>query len=343
MRIITLPAYKGDAILVELDNDLKTKILIDTGTKRTYVDGTIKKILNTDGQIDLLILTHIDEDHIGGMIKYFADAKRKENTFKEIWFNSGKLVDEYFNLNRTEIPEIPILESKSKEMSVKQGISLEKELEKTKTWFQKLILTGDTFNLEGAEIQILSPQIDTLKELLEVWEIEKSSQKKMSYKTDYHKTIKEFQKTIEEELEEKGSLANESSIAFLLNYLGKKILFGGDAFPSVICNSLKKLGFSPTNKIKLDLFKVSHHASKFAVSNELLEMIECKEFIISTNGHGGLPSKECLSRIISYQDKPKLHFNYSNSTIKNIFFENELQSANFVVNYLDKQNYTIEI
>ncbi len=343
MKITFLPAYKGDAIFVEIENENKTKILIDTGTKRTYSDGTLKKLFKNNSEIDLLILTHIDEDHIGGMIKYFGDTNKKENIFKKIWFNSDRLIKEYLKFETNTIQEIQILESSNKEMSIKQGISLEKEIEETNVWFDKTILANDLFNIDGVKMQILSPEIETLKELSYVWEIEKSSQTKMAYKTDYHKSIVELKETVKDELEEKGSLANRSSIAFLLTHLDKNILFGGDAFPSVICSSLKRLGFSNTNKLKLDLFKVSHHCSKFAVNNELLQILDCDNFVISTNGHGGLPSKECLTRIISYNEKAILHFNYSNTTISNIFFDNEQQDNSFIINYLDKQNYIFEI
>lgn len=343
MKINVLPVFKGDAILVELEDKLNTKILIDTGTKKSYANGTLKKVFEDHKKIDLLVLTHTDEDHIGGILKYFADTNKKENVFKKIWFNSGLTISNHLKLSLSKVKEIQIHEDSKKEMSLDQGISLESELKNTNCWLQEAIFSGTIFDLNGAELRILSPEVETLKDFLKVWEIEKSSQTKMAYKTDYNKSVIELKEIVKEELEESGSLANKSSIAFLLTHFNKNILFGGDAFPSIIYNSLKRLGYSSTNKLKLDLFKVSHHCSKYAVSNELLEIIDCDNYIISTNGHGGLPSKESLTRIITHSKKSVYHFNYSNSTIKSIFFENELQDDNFTINFLDQNNYNIEL
>lgn len=343
MKIKVLPVYKGDSIFVELEDKLNTKILIDTGTKKSYANGFLKKVFEDCQKIDLLVLTHTDEDHIGGMLKYFADTNKKENVFKKIWFNTGLTITKHLGLRSDTIKEIPIHEDSMRKMSVNQSVSLESELKKSNSWLQQTIHADNTFDLNGTKIQILSPEVETLKDFLKVWEIEKSSQTKMAYTTDYHKSVAELKEIVKEELEESGSLANKSSIAFLLTNFNKNILFGGDAFPSVIYNSLKRLGYSSTNKLKLDLFKVSHHCSKYAVSNKLLEMIDCENYIISTNGHSGLPSKESLTRIITHSEKTVFHFNYSNSTIKSIFFENELQDDNFTINYLDQNSYTIQL
>jgi hypothetical protein len=35
--------------------------------------------------------------------------------------------------------------------------------------------------------------------------------------------------------------------------------------------------------IKVDLIKLTHHGSKFNICNELIEMIDCDNFIISSN------------------------------------------------------------
>jgi len=144
---------------------------------------------------------------------------------------------------------------------------------------------------------------------------------------------------------ENGTLANKSSIAFLFKYLDKKVLLMGDAFPSVVEKNIRKLGYDENNKLILEAVKVSHHGSKNGMSPDLLNIIDCNKFIISTNGSNGLPSKECLARIVAHKkEKVFLFFNYKNENTENIFFGFEYEEYNFEVIYLNENNnYTIEI
>jgi hypothetical protein len=84
------------------------------------------------------------------------------------------------------------------------------------------------------------------------------------------------------------SVANGSSIAFLLEYEGVSCLLAADAHPRVLAASLKRLmvsrNLSQGDRLRLDAFKVSHHGSMGNVSEELLSMVDCSRWIISTNG-----------------------------------------------------------
>ena len=60
-------------------------------------------------------------------------------------------------------------------------------------------------------------------------------------------------------------------------------------------------------------------------------MIECRKFLISTDGtRYGHPDKEALARIIYTQYCPELIFNYA--VYNSIFTEDELNSGMFTVN-----------
>ena len=81
---------------------------------------------------------------------------------------------------------------------------------------------------------------------------------------------------------------NGSSIAFIAEFGGKRVLMGADSHPGMIEKKLRSLGASETNRYKLDCLKVSHHGSKANTSLELLQIIDCTRFAISTDGsrHG---------------------------------------------------------
>ena len=134
---------------------------------------------------------------------------------------------------------------------------------------------------------------------------------------------------LQNELKEDTAIHNGSSIAFILEIEDKKMLFLGDAHPSVVVDSLINLEYSKENKLSLDLIKVSHHGSKANISDELLDIIECDNFVISTDGSKhGLPNKETVARIINKHENCKIYFNYPD-LINQIFTEDELTNNNF--------------
>jgi len=336
-----LPAFQGDTILI-LFNKPRKCILIDTGTKRSYIKGGLKKQLDIMQNVDLLILTHTDEDHIGGILKYYEDNDRKTLIFKDVWFNTGHLISSNFELVTKKECQITINDYDNLNMSLKQGLTLESCLLKDDILPKTIITSGQTHELFSAKINVLSPEIDDLIEFYKVWEVEKEYQLEVSFKTDYDLSISSLLKN---NYTESGTLANKSSIAFIYKFSNKKVLFMGDAFPSVVEKNIRKLGYDENNKLILEVVKVSHHGSKNGMSPNLLNIIECNRFIISTNGSNGLPSKECLARIVTHKkEKILLYFNYRNENTDAIFFDYEYEKFNFEVVYLNENNnYTIEI
>jgi len=84
----------------------------------------------------------------------------------------------------------------------------------------------------------------------------------------------------------------------------------------VLVDSIGKLLRSRKQKrLKLDAFKVSHHASQNNVSTDLISLLDCSRYLISTNGdHFYHPDREAIARIIKHGKHsggdPELIFNY---------------------------------
>ena len=75
LNIKVLKALNGDCIIISYGEKEKHNILIDGGQGRTgfrqlctYVDNEKK----AGNKIDLLILTHIDSDHIDGILRLLS-------------------------------------------------------------------------------------------------------------------------------------------------------------------------------------------------------------------------------------------------------------------------------
>ncbi len=102
-----LPASYGDCIFLSIKRDDKEyNILIDGGLASTYYNvkdkrkpkGPLKLLLDglqAEGRcIDLLVVTHIDDDHIGGICKWFEMAFPDNKLVKQVWLNDDMQVDE---------------------------------------------------------------------------------------------------------------------------------------------------------------------------------------------------------------------------------------------------------
>ena len=112
MIVTIFPASNGDSFLIEIEN---TIILIDGGYVNTYMNSLKPKLiaLNEEGKkISHLIVTHIDKDHISGIIKLIEENKEGELiTIDNVWHNSYrhvKDIDVGFNFNGKPVSELTV-------------------------------------------------------------------------------------------------------------------------------------------------------------------------------------------------------------------------------------------
>ncbi|MGL6186338.1 MAG: ComEC/Rec2 family competence protein [Clostridium chrysemydis] len=332
MNLKMLRVNNGDCFIITFkdENNSIHNIVIDGGPANAYknsVKNTFES-LNSEG-IDLLVLTHTDDDHIGGLVRFFEDCDSKNYNIKKIIYNSPKVLSNYFCTENNLENELK-LENRSKDHSYRQAISLENILEK-KGILNKEAISTETqkIKISNVSLNVLSPSIEELKKLNLNWSRESYTDKNHSaVNCDYNESVENLMKK-EEEI--KTNVTNDSSLAFLLEYNQGRILLLGDSNPNVVACSLEKLGYNENNKIKIDFLKVSHHGSKFNTSSRLLKMINCNNFLISTSGtRHHHPNKETLVRILKYIPSAKFYLNYQHN---NIFTKQEQEKYNIIYEY----------
>lgn len=323
-----LKVLYGDAIYIRYygNDGIFHNIFIDSGFGSTY-ESTIKKevnsIIENNEIIDLFVITHIDQDHIGGILKFIKDFGNKEIA-REIWFNAASFV----NINVEEDGKI----------SFSQGVKLRDYLIKNYELREDIVCTGGVLlTIYGAEFDILTPDKDTLEMFIEKWngyEVGRYGDGEISSeRDDYDKSIEELAKI---EFVEDGRIENKVSISFIYKSNGQSILFLGDSHPSTVVTALIKRGYSSEKKLQVDCVKISHHSSKANTSYELLSLIESNVYVICANAKNRyyFPHKETLARILSnpkrdVSQKIKLVFNYDNDEIRSIFCNADYEIYNF--------------
>ncbi len=318
IKVRILSANNGDCFLVtHEDSEGVFNLLIDGGNSATFKWGAAQKHkgalcvvldeLKDKGQcIHLAVLTHIDADHIGGFLNAFNATGYLNEMVKSIWFNSSRLITDHFS--KPDIPENSVqLGIDSPNTSVQQAKSLESVLDEVGCHREPLILSGQTIKHGPFTFKVLSPNQEALKKLVCIWPKEKNPAE-TSVTTDYKLSFEEILNN--DSFVSDSSIANGSSIAFILSAGNSTMLFLGDAHDGVVVSGLRTLGYSPESKLLADLVKVSHHGSQYNTSSDFLELVECNRYIISTNGAiHGLPNKRTIARILTKTDA-KIYFNY---------------------------------
>ncbi len=329
VNIEVLPAREGDCIFITVETeDSPFTIMIDSGVKTAYQfrdrkqrfkDGPLKVKINElremHQKIDLLILTHVDEDHLGGIVEWIAKDETALDMIGTILMNNGD--------------QIPVPDYSSLLHSIPKGRNLDKLLRDAHKAVVNQIVKGKVFDVPHGKITILTPTVTSHNVIAEKWN------GAVLHKTpaDYGKPIKallEYNFTEKDE-----SKTNNSSISFVLEIDGRKDLFLGDADIDEVCLSLDELGYSNEHPLCCKTVKLSHHGSRKNFSSRLLELVKAEVFIFSTNGdYYGHPDKEVFAQIID-KTCAKVYFNYKDRFEK-ILCEQDL------VEYPDIKNRIID-
>jgi beta-lactamase superfamily II metal-dependent hydrolase len=334
--IKVLRAFHGDCIIVETTDIHNNQfiILIDGGTSSTYKTALSHELKNYR-KIDLMILTHIDDDHIGGILMFLKSEQASKIIIDKIIVNAPNLLSI----------------SQGTQISYRQGEKFEKFIfsKYPNIKIYKGVALDKNFDLPlGIDLTILSPTKGIMDKLFEEWSVidlsvrnnTKISSIQIEKAKDFNLNLIDLAMQKDENKAINNDIFNASSLAFILKITDKNLLFLGDSHSNIVYNSLKSLNFDSNSNMKFDYVKLSHHGSEYNVSEELLNMISCYNFIISTNGGRGNtkhPNRKTIAKIVcnSFRSKEKVNFffNYNLNEIQaqtgKLLQDNEEQQFNF--------------
>lgn len=257
IEIITLTSSNADSFLVKFNGKSKDYyVLVDGGLKG---DGentleVLNNIFHRNEVIDFVILTHVDLDHINGLLALFSNDIVNSDTIRGVIFN--------FPHNEEEMR---IIKNSQTQCGYKDGNRLLELLIK-KEIIVHHALQGDQFYIDDeVSIKILSPTQSALDIDHKKW---RDTNIGHDENDDYDKTELLKEKHIEDTKPQ-----NVSSISCLMVFDEKKLLFSGDTVPSQILSSVSEV-------TTVNFFKIPHHGSKYNISKILLEMFPSNLYLI---------------------------------------------------------------
>ena len=323
MRYEFLPAFKGDCFLIHAGSDqAPVLILVDGGPANTWRRHLRKRLMELRDErgldeftplvIDRVIVSHVDDDHINGIIDLFeeiAAAKEAGNAplfeVRSLWHNS---FDDILGNNEVAVEAAqfgaagfaPLVGEAETDEEFDAGLILQSvaQGQKLRDLAEKIgvpINDGDgglikTVNgertveeLGGVAFTIVGPRTTELAAL----QAEHDKWLKKQKAEGKRVTPASLLQSLSDE-----SVANLSSIVLLAEHEGRSVLLTGDARGDFVAKGLEEIGLmAPGGTLAVDLLKMPHHGSDRNVDEDFLRRIPARQYLFTGDGEHGNPER----------------------------------------------------
>ncbi|MFK4222267.1 ComEC/Rec2 family competence protein [Streptomyces sp. NPDC019890] len=329
ITVEALPARAGDCLWVEWDDGgRRRRMLIDGGTVGAGPALAERFARQPVGERDfeLIVCTHLDDDHIGGLLALLTSPPEGFGT-RDIWFNGQRhlLPPDMLGMPKAEKLTALLAAAGTPWNAATGGRAV-------------VVPTDDgeplpVVELPGLTLTLLSPTFEGLAALRDTWDEWQAEQRRKARgeppappdllgppqpaeEIPWHQLALEYTPD--------KAPANGSSIAFCAEHTGdgSRVLFTGDAHAEVLVGSLERL--ASDGRYRVDLCKVPHHGSAHNTSPELLAVLDCDQWLITTHGghkvrgdkpeylpsEGSHPSRPTMARLVLGTRWPTVWFNY---------------------------------
>ena len=320
-RIEMLPAEQGDALFIEYGSARSPhRVLIDAGVRKTsgLVKERIGELPASKRHFDLLIVTHVDSDHIGGIPKLLADTSLGV-TFDDVWFNGWR----HLQPDRLGPVEGEIFSAQLDKRNWDWNAAFDEKavVVRPRGRLPKRELPG------GMTLTLLSPTRHRLEVLRDEWKkvveeagLEAGVQDENLAAAAARRGIPDLlgDRLDVEELAAVRLLpdkapANGSTIAVLAEFDGRELPAHRRRASRCLRGRARAAlqGPKEVSTSRSTALKVPHHGSRFNVSKAALDLIETDRYLFSTNGNQTEhPHLEGVARTIVRGGEPTLYFNY---------------------------------
>jgi hypothetical protein len=326
LELELLPARHGDSVLLTWGPPVdRHHLLIDGGPASAYaaVSARLRRVAS-EGSLDLLVLTHVDADHIEGALLLTNDADLNLD-IAEYWFNGPAQISPKLGGAQGEMLAALISG---------RGIPLNAAFSRAPVWapYDKPLPVRTLDG--GLTLTVLGPDDKALKALRKAWrptlegeglffdsEADALSALRARAGLLPAKTFLGSRKPrgvsdlLQEKSTEDTAPANRSSIVLLAEYAGNTILLPGDSTPATLLAGVHRLlAERQAKRLDLTAFKLPHHGSTRNITARLLDLLPSDHYLFSSDGakfkH---PDDAGVAKCLAYgKTGSTLVFNYRN-------------------------------
>ena len=259
VEIYTYNAGKGECIRIRFAES--HNVFVDTGVTgfAQEFERLCREVVSAGESLDALILTHVDDDHIGGILSNLR-IRSYRCPFAEVWMNhQGGAVARDVDLSVRQNNEVY-------SRLTEQGVAV------------RAMKKGDVLSVAGAMFETFWP------EMLLATNDRHGTDIPLSRHNDYRFSLSELSKQPISVRDT--SQNNKNSIIFAFSYDDRRILFTGDAWADDV---IKAAG-------RYDLIKLPHHGSVRNISEDYPQFIRSQDFLICTDGRVH-PDKQTIAKL----------------------------------------------
>ena len=325
-----LRAKYGDALLLHFGTAEEPRLaLVDGGPPGVWNDA-VKPRLDAIRQerglgaaasggtpldVDLAMVSHMDADHISGMLELTRKMKELREAkqpvpwrIRRFWHNS---FDDVLGNSDASIASIASVSSPGGAMSpasigdllhpagalllasVGQGRELRQNLDALglagNPPFGGLVLAGHApIPLGNLTLTVVAPSKANLLALQDDWD---KKIKPMLQREKDQGARAEIASYVDK------SVYNLSSIVVLVEGDGKRILLTGDGRGDHTIAGLRAAGLLADGKIEIDVLKMPHHGSDRDVADDYFQTLRARHYVISADGKYDNPDVDTLQMI----------------------------------------------
>jgi beta-lactamase superfamily II metal-dependent hydrolase len=357
--IEALHAHHGDSLLIHWGTAKAPHLmLVDGGPDPTYRETLRTRLVKLAASrperlldIDLLMISHIDDDHINGVQDLLSEIARgglPRVRIRRLWFNSFEsLVDA--NAGFVSAARSRKLATAAKGRiggaavsiiaSVRQGnqvarLATQLGLEDNQPLGGLVVSprrSAKTIKVTPQlSLTIIGPNRDRVDRLRDEWA-------EIAAAADTGPTALAY---VDE------SVANLSSIVVLARSVGKTMLLTGDARGDDILSGLRAArALDPSGRVHLDLLKLPHHGSDRNVDTDFFRAVIADNYVISGNGDENNPELATLAMLTEARGRATytIYFTNREPRIERWFARNRRSVDNYKVKYRRANSPSISV
>lgn len=315
-RLRMLPADDGDCLILDYGSqDRQHHVVIDGGRRSTYRSSLRPALVEIGARgesIDLMVLSHIDADHIEGLLELIQDPDLPVGV-DQVWYNG--------------FDQLSDLEA----FGPKQGDVFSDGLRRL-SWPWNADFDGGAVAVRhrslpeikvagGLKITLLTPTMTALARLRTDWERWRKANaspidagrppsRLEAFGPKLAVTPDNLDALADSVDKEDNTVPNGASISFIAEFGGRRVLLAADAHPSDLLRALEVLELS--GPVEIDVVKLSHHGSRSNTTVGLAKVLRTSRVAISSSGaRHQHPDPESIARLIRYgRSQQNLYFNY---------------------------------
>jgi beta-lactamase superfamily II metal-dependent hydrolase len=340
LRVIQ--AEHGDCLLLEYGNGTRRYALIDGGPPEIYtrhLEPILRGVAQRGGKLDAVVLSHVDGDHITGLIDFFADMRDtgKYIAIDRFWMNSFTQVEgSGLEPNLRALPNVAGIATPNTTatlLTIDEGNTLARfgfqiGLTANSDRPHSVMTVGsepDVIPLDNLELTVVGPTQTNVDALREKWEQWIEDQTNALAGGDIYVMANSDR-----------SVPNLSSIMLYAKSDGASMLLTGDGRSDHLLEGLDKAGLlDAAGKLHVTLLKLPHHGSNRNATKTFFRKVTADIYVASANGRDDNPDLATLIWIVEAAERDKRAIR--------IFVTNETPSTRQLLDEYPPNDYGYEL